>query len=66
MFVFVARQARPDAAFWPGRRLLGAADAIAWPLLGIYLLHTAGDPTRLFGSVAAAVLAGSLSSCSDC
>jgi hypothetical protein len=56
MFIFVAREPRPDSGYWPGRRLLTAVDAVAWPLLGIYTLQTAGEPTRLFGSVAAAVL----------
>jgi hypothetical protein len=31
MFLLFERRPRPDAAYWPGRRTLGALDAIAWP-----------------------------------
>lgn len=31
MFVVIAREPKPDAAYWPGRRLLAAADAVLWP-----------------------------------
>lgn len=39
MIVFVQRELRPDAPYWPGRRLLAAADAVAWPLIWIVLAH---------------------------
>ncbi|MCE4558011.1 hypothetical protein [Pelomonas cellulosilytica] len=33
MFVLILRrERRPDAPYWPGRRLLAAMDAVAWPL----------------------------------
>lgn len=31
MFVLVRREPKPDASYWPGRRLLAAVDAVAWP-----------------------------------
>ena len=30
MFLLFGRRSRPEAAYWPGRRNLGALDAIAW------------------------------------
>jgi hypothetical protein len=38
MIVLIAREPRPDAPCWPGRRLLGAVDALAWPTAWIVLL----------------------------
>ena len=37
MWLLVAREPRPDAPDWPGRRLLAAVDAVAWPLLWVLL-----------------------------
>jgi hypothetical protein len=31
MWLVVAREPRPDAQVWPGRRWLAAADAVIWP-----------------------------------
>lgn len=31
MWLVFARTPRPDAPYWPGRRLLALADAVAWP-----------------------------------
>jgi hypothetical protein len=31
MWVLFARAPPPDAPYWPGRRWLAAADAVAWP-----------------------------------
>lgn len=39
MFVWIAREPRPDAPCWAGRRVLAALDAVAWPLLGLVLIH---------------------------
>ena len=33
MWILIARPPRPDATSWPGRRLLAALDAVAWPAL---------------------------------
>lgn len=44
MWLLVAREPRPDAPGWPGRRLLAAVDAIAWPVLWIVLMRSAPAP----------------------
>ncbi len=31
MWLLFARAPPPDAPYWPGRRLLAAVDAVAWP-----------------------------------
>src|SRR5690349_20319925 len=60
MWVIVFREPRPDAAYWPGRHLLSAVDAIVWPLLWIWLMRRAPVPTGLVGPfvTALAVLLG--------
>jgi hypothetical protein len=57
MWVLVTREPRPDAPNWPGRRLLSALDALAWPLAAMCALQCAPASTRLFGTTGAAVLA---------
>lgn len=43
MWIVFARAPAPDAAYWPGRRWLGAIDAVAWPLAAMVLLaHASG------------------------
>lgn len=43
MFVVIARESRPDAAYWPGRRFLAAVDAVVWPFaLALLVLHQPG------------------------
>ena len=49
MWLLVARDARPDATCWPGRRLLAAIDAIAWPLLWALVFSHAPAPVGLVG-----------------
>lgn len=39
MFILVQRASRPDATYWPGRRLLGAVDAVVWPLAWVVLVY---------------------------
>ena len=55
MWVLVAREPRPDAAYWPGRRLLAAVDAAMWPLLWVLLFSHAPKPVGLVGPFVAAV-----------
>ena len=31
MFLLISREPHPDFAYWPGRRVLAALDALAWP-----------------------------------
>lgn len=60
MWLLVAREPRPDALEWPGRRLLAAVDAIAWPLMWVLLMRHAPQPVGLIGPfvTALAVLLG--------
>ena len=39
MWLLVAREPRPDAPDWPGRRLLAAVDAVIWPLMWVLLIR---------------------------
>lgn len=60
MCLLVAREPRPDAPDWPGRRLLAAVDAVAWPLLWVLLIRQVSGPAGLVGPfvTALAVLLG--------
>lgn len=39
MWLLVARQPVPDAEVWPGRPLMAAGDAVAWPVLWVWALQ---------------------------
>ncbi|WP_293435115.1 hypothetical protein [Piscinibacter sp.] len=60
MWLLVAREPRPDAPDWPGRRLLAAIDAVAWPLMWVLLIRQVPGPAGLVGPfvTALAVLLG--------
>ena len=60
MWLLVAREPRPDAPDWPGRRLLAAVDAVAWPLMWVLLIQQLPGPAGLVGPfvTALAVLLG--------
>ena len=55
MWLLVAREPRPDAPYWPGRRWLAAIDAAMWPLLWVLLFSHAPKPAGLVGPFVAAV-----------
>lgn len=55
MWLMVAREPRPDVPYWPGRRLLAAVDAAAWPLLWVMVFSHAPKPVGLVGPFVAAV-----------
>jgi hypothetical protein len=55
MWLVVAREPKPDAPYWPGRRLLAAVDAAMWPLLWVLVLSHAPKPVGLIGPFVAAV-----------
>ena len=55
MWLLVAREPRPDAPDWPGRRLLAAVDAAVWPLLWVLVFMHAPKPVGLVGPFVAAV-----------
>jgi hypothetical protein len=44
MWLLVAREPRPDAPDWPGRRWLAAVDAAGWPLAWVLLLGRLPEP----------------------
>ena len=60
MWLLVAREPRPAAPDWPGRRLLAAVDAAVWPLMWVLLIQHAPQPVGLIGPfiTALAVLMG--------
>jgi hypothetical protein len=60
MWLLVAREPRPDAPDWPGRRLLAAVDAVIWPLMWVVLVRQVPGPAGLVGPfvTALAVLIG--------
>ena len=60
MWLLVAREPRPDAPYWRGRRLIAAVDAVAWPLMWVLLISQVPGPTGLVGPfvTALAVLLG--------
>ena len=55
MWLLVAREPRADATHWPGRRLLAAVDAVAWPALWALLIRHAPEPVGLVGPFLTAV-----------
>lgn len=55
MWLVVAREPKPDAPYWPGRRLLAAIDAAVWPLLWVLVFSHAPKPIGLIGPFVAAV-----------
>ncbi len=60
MWLLVAREPRPDAVEWPGRRWLAAVDAVVWPALWVLLMRNAPEPVGLLAPfvTAMAVLLG--------
>ena len=51
MFIVLRRSPVPDAPYWPGRRVLAAADAIVWPLLWIGVIVAAPFWTGVAGAL---------------
>ena len=51
MFVVLQRSPVRDAAYWPGRRVLAAADAIVWPALWIGVIVAAPFRTGVAGAL---------------
>jgi hypothetical protein len=54
MWFLVVREPRPDAPYWPGRRLLAAVDAVLWPLMWVLVFRHAPEPVGLVGPFVAA------------
>jgi hypothetical protein len=55
MWLVVAREPKPDAPYWPGRRFLAAVDAAVWPLLWVLVFTHAPKPVGLVGPFVAVV-----------
>ena len=59
MWLLVAREPRPAAPDWPGRRLFAAVDAVAWPLVWVLLIRQVPESPGLavpFGTAVAVLL----------
>lgn len=57
MWVLIAREPRPDAAYWPGRRWLAAVDAVLWPLMWIALFREVPAQAGALGHLGIAIAA---------
>ncbi len=57
MWLVVFHEGRPDAVSWPGRCQLAAVDAIAWPLMWVFLVKHAPAPVGILGPFVFAVAA---------
>lgn len=55
MYWLIAREAPPDAPYWPGRRLLGCLDAAGWPLLWAILATQAPVSVGVVGPLVVAL-----------
>lgn len=55
MWLLVAREPRPDAPYWPGRRLLAAVDAALWPLMWVVVFRHVPEPVGLVGPFGSAL-----------
>ena len=55
MGLLIAREPVLDAPYWPGRRVLAALEAAAWPLAWVLLFSHAPKPVGLVGPFVAAV-----------
>ena len=47
--VLLAKEPKPDAVVWPGRRALGFVDAVGWPLAWIVMALHLPKPAGLMG-----------------
>lgn len=57
MWILFARSPSPDAPYWPGRRWLAAADAVAWPAVWVLLLRALPEPSGIVLPLMCAVAA---------
>ena len=51
MLIAIARAPRADAAYWPGRRIFAALDAIFWPAMWFVATLAMSTKTSVFGLV---------------
>jgi|KBSMisStandDraft_5_1062788.scaffolds.fasta_scaffold371186_1 hypothetical protein len=50
MWMVIARQPSPDAAYWPGRRTLSLLDAIVWPAVWVGAVSSMSMNAGLIGT----------------
>lgn len=55
MWLVLTRAPLPDAPYWPGRRLLALADAVAWPAGWIALAMQLPQPAGIVGPMVIAL-----------
>jgi hypothetical protein len=55
MWLVLSRVPQPEAPYWPGRRLLALADAVAWPAGWIALATQLPQPTGIVGPMVIAL-----------
>jgi len=55
MWLLIAREPRPDATYWPGRRWLAVVDAAVWPLMWVLVFGHVPEPVGLVGPFVTAV-----------
>ncbi len=55
MWLVLTRAPLPDAPYWPGRRLLALADAVAWPAGWIVVATHLPTPVGIVGPVVIAL-----------
>jgi hypothetical protein len=55
MWLILARPPKPDAPYWPGRRLFALADAIAWPAGWIAVAMQLPQPAGIVGPMVIAL-----------
>jgi hypothetical protein len=55
MWLALTRAPLPDAPYWPGRRLLALADAVAWPAGWIALATQLPQPEGIVGPMVIAL-----------
>lgn len=49
MLIILPREPIPDAAYWPGRRLLGVLDACGWPGFWVWWIAGRIEHTGVIG-----------------
>lgn len=57
MWLVLTRATLPDAPYWPGRRLLAVADAVAWPAGWVALASQPPQPAGIAGPMVIALAA---------
>ena len=57
MLLLISREPRPDFGHWPGRRVLAALDALAWPSAAVAVVAAGPLKVGAFGAVVMVIAA---------